>query len=103
MDQATKKIFLLVPLKIRFEKWNSLLQENVPVQFYNYFFLIIPDIICSSSDGRLCFVKSSSGKVKVRIDDLFPSKSTIGAFVNLDDEDKLLAVGNDDGDVKVIS
>lgn len=63
--------------------------------------LILLDLICSSSDGRLCLVKPSSGKVKVRIDDLFPSKSTIGAFVNLDDEDKIIAIGNDDGDVKV--
>ena len=59
------------------------------------------DIICSSSDGRLCLVKSSTGTVKVRIDDLFTSKSPIGAFVSLDEVDKLLAVGNDDGDVKV--
>lgn len=60
------------------------------------------DLICSSSDGRLCLVKSSSGKVKVRIDGLFGSKSTICAFVSLDDEDKLLAIGNEDGDVKVL-
>ena len=64
-------------------------------------FINILDLICSSSDGRLCLVKASSGKVKVRIDDLFSSKSTIGAFVCLDDNDKLLAVGNDDGDIKV--
>lgn len=47
-------------------------------------------------------IKSSSGKAKVRIDKLFGSKSAIGAVVSLDEEDKLLAVGNDDGDVKVI-
>lgn len=41
--------------------------------------------------------------MKIRIDDLFTSKSPIGAFVSLDEDDKLLAVGNDDGDVKVIT
>lgn len=63
--------------------------------------MMILDIICSCSDGRLCLVKSSTGKVKVRVDELFGSKSTIGAFVSLDEDDKLLAVGSDDGDVKV--
>jgi hypothetical protein len=58
--------------------------------------------ICSSSDGRLCLVKSATGKVKLRIDDLFSSKASIGCFVSLDEEDKLFAVGNDDGDVKVL-
>ncbi len=63
---------------------------------------MILDIICSCSDGRLCLVNSSSGKVKVRVDEVFGSKSTLGSFVSLDEEDKLLAVGNDDGDVKVV-
>ena len=61
----------------------------------------ISDAVCSSSDGRICLVKSSNGKVKLRIDDLFSSKVSIGCFVSLDEEDKLFAVGNDDGDVKV--
>ena len=73
------------------------------IYFILFIFLIISiiDLICSCSDGRLCLIRSSTGKVKVRIDDVFPSKSTIGAFVSLDEEDKILAVGNDDGDVKV--
>ena len=67
--------------------------------FYNFIKWIV--IICSSSDCRLCLLKSETGKVKIRIDDIFPSKSTIGALVSLDEYDKLIAVGNDDGDVKV--
>lgn len=67
--------------------------------YYNYIKCIV--IICSSSDGRLCLLKSETGKVKIRIDDIFPSKSTISALVSLDEDDKLIAVGNDDGDIKV--
>ena len=70
--------------------------------FSNHFiFKISLDAICSSSDGRLCLVKSSTGKVKLRIDDIFSSKASIGCFVSLDEEDKFLAAGNDDGDIKV--
>ena len=42
---------------------------------------------------------SPSGEIS--INDLFPSKSPIGAFAALDEEDKLVAFGNDEGDVKV--
>ena len=96
-----RKVFYLAPSKLQYEKWKFRLQENVWDNVLSIFKLFL-DLICSSSDGRLCLVKSSSGKVKVRIDGLFGSKSTIGSFVSLDAEDKLLATGNEDGDVKVL-
>lgn len=59
-------------------------------------------IICSSSKGKVCLLKAENGKAKMRIDDVFASKSPIGAMVSLDAEDKLFAFGNDDGDVKIM-
>lgn len=60
-----------------------------------------PVLICSSGEGGLCLVDSKSGKVKLRIENVFATKSPIGAFISLDVEDRLLAAGNDDGDVIV--
>lgn len=66
------------------------------------FFVTLADIICSSSDGRLCLIKSENGKVKVKIDGISPSKAPFGALVSMDDIDRLFAIGNDDGDIMVI-
>lgn len=101
-DQLLTKFFLHVLLKARFAKSTFLAPENViQLYYFCFFFYYFLDAICSSSDGRLCLAKSSTGKVKLRIDELFPSKASIGCFVSLDEEDKFFAIGNDDGDVKV--
>lgn len=59
-------------------------------------------IICGSSKGKVCLLKAESGKVKMRIDHVFASKSPIGSIISLDEQDKLFAFGNDDGDVKIM-
>ena len=46
-------------------------------------------------------VNAKTGKSKMRITDLFKSEAAVSASVSLDDKDKLLAVGNDDGDIIV--
>lgn len=102
MDQILTKFFLHILSKARFAKSTILAPENViHLHYFFLIFLLFLDAICSSSDGRLCLVKSATGKVKLRVDDLFSSKASIGCLMSLDEEDKFFAIGNDDGDVKV--
>jgi hypothetical protein len=95
------KIFLTRPFKSSIRKMDLTCSGKCILFFCIHILNLNVDLICSSSDGRLCLIKSDTGKVKIRIDDLFSSKATIGAFVNLDENDKIFAIGNDDGDVKV--
>ncbi len=59
-------------------------------------------LICGSTDGRMAFLKCESGKVKIRVDEVFgKAKEPIGVILSLDEEDNTFAVGNDQGDIKV--